>query len=372
MNDGLSMDDIYMDDDTTNGGGDGTKEGQDSQDPFAGSDPEADALFNGTETVGSAGTGQGVQSSDDGASGTDPGIQNGEQSSSDGGLYGSVARALMEDGILHIDDASGVTDAASLRDAIEAEIYGRMNPMQQRVTAALNYGMRPDEIQEYEGALQELGGYTDEMVADESEDGVELRKNLIYQACLARGMNDKQAEREVDKSFKAGTDLEDAKDARSTIYDALRERYDGAMNERAEAQRKAYAAREEYNRALYDSVMNDDGRMVGDLTENTKRKVLGNMFGRTVRMRDGSVATPIEAMAASDPVTFQKAIGLAFTLTNGFRDFDRLAGVKAGKAVKRGIQGLEMALRGGSQGGSLRYANNAATGGDDGDIEILV
>ena len=102
MNDGLSMDDIYMDDDTTNGGGDGAQEGQDSQDPFAGSDPEADALFNGTETVSSAGTEPGVQSSDDGASGTDPGIQTGGQSSSDGGLYGSVARALMEDGILHI------------------------------------------------------------------------------------------------------------------------------------------------------------------------------------------------------------------------------------------------------------------------------
>ena len=372
MNDELSMDDIYMDDETTNGDSNDTTEAQVAEDPFAGSDPEADALFNGTETGGTASTDP-VEQTNEPLGDNDFGTPDSDdQSSADGELYGSVARALMEDGILHMDDVSGVTDAASLRDAIDAEIYGRMDPMQQRVTAALNYGMRPDEIQEYESALQELGGYTDEMVANESEDGVELRKSLIYQACLARGMNDQQAEREVNKSFKAGTDLEDAKEARATIHDALHERYDSAMSERAAAQQQAHAAREGYNRALYDSVVNDDGRMVGDLTENTKRMVLGNMFGRTVRMNDGSVATPIEAMAASDPVTFQKAIGLAFTLTNGFRDFDRLAGVKAGRAVKRGIEGLEKALRGGGQGGNLRYANNAAKGVDDGDIEILV
>lgn len=370
MDDGLSMDDIYMGDDDSANAGDngGGVTSSAAEDPYAGVDPEADALYNGTE---------------EGGTGDDPGAGGGyapvdqkqepAQEQGGGDLYGSVARALMEDGILHIDDASGVTDAASLRDAIEAEIYGRMNPLQQRVTAALNYGMSPDEIQTYEGALQELSGYTDEMVADESDSGVELRRNLIYQACLARGMNDKQAEKEVNKSFKAGTDLEDAQEARSTIYGALRDRYDGVMSERAEAQRQAYAARDGYNRALYDSVVHDDGRMVGDLTENTKRMVIGNMFSRSVRMGDGSVATPIEAMAATDPVRFQKAIGIAFTLTNGFRDFDRLAGVKAGRAVKKGIEGLERALRGGGGGGgNLRYANNAAMNDDDGDMEIIL
>lgn len=289
------------------------------------------------------------------------------------GVYSSVARALMEDGIFNTLDVSGVNDASSFRDAMEAEINNRLTPLQQRVNAALNYGMQPDEIQDYESALSEAQGYTDDMVKDESDDGVELRKNLIYQACLARGMNEQQAEREVNKSFKAGTDIEDSLDARNTVIEAIKYRYDEAARERAEAQRQAQANRDGFNRALYESVAQDDGSMFGELTANTKRIVLGNMFDRSVRMEDGRMMTPIEAMAASDPIRFQKALAVAFTLTGGFRDFNKLGAVRANRAVKRGIEGLEKALRGGSgrSGGSYKYANNAASEFDN-DTELLV
>lgn len=366
MNDELSMDDIYNDlpeDSPTQEaaqpeGGAGPQD--DGADPYAGADPEADALYDGTVNEG--------RGDDDG--GEPLGYE--AQGTSDGdGLYQSVARALMEDGILHTDDVSGVTDADALRGMIEAEVRGRMTPLQQRVDMALNYGMRPDEIQQYESAISEAEGYTDESIRDESEDGAERRRSLIYYGCMARGMSEAQAEREVSKSFKAGTDVEDAIDARDTVLASLREQYDGAMEERAEAQRRAMAGREGFNRALYDSVAGDDGRMVGDMTENTKRMVLGNLFDRCVPMGDGRMGTPIEAAAAADPVGFQKALGVAFTLTDGFRDFDRLAGVKAGRAVKKGIEGLERALRGGGQGGALRYANGSRGGGGDDDYEIL-
>ena len=200
------------------------------------------------------------------------------------GVYASVARALMEDGIFNTLDVSGVNDAGSFRDAMEAEINNRLTPLQQRVNAALSYGMQPDEIQNYESALSEANSYTDEMVKDESDDGVELRKNLIYQACLARGMNEQQAEREVNKSFKAGTDIEDSIDARNTVIEAIKERYDAAAQERAEEQQRMQASRDGFNKAIYDSVVQDDGSMFGELTANTKRKVLGNMFDRSVRM----------------------------------------------------------------------------------------
>lgn len=345
MDEELSMDDIYSDDD-----GGSTEQAQaPSDDGLGGADMSAEDV--------------------DGDGGEDYAEPDGGQG---GGVYASVARALMEDGILNTD-VSGVDSADAFRQAMEAEINSRLTPLQQRVSAALGYGMRPDEIQQYESAMGEAQGYTDEMVADESDDGVELRKNLIYQGCLARGMSDAQAEREVDKSFKAGTDIDDAKDARDTVISAIRGRYDAAMRERAEAQRMEAASREGFNRALYDSVAQDDGRMFGKLTENTKRLVLGNMFDRCVRMGDGRMMTPIEAAAASDPVGFQKALSVAFTLTDGFRDFDKLGAVKANRAVKRGIEGLERALRGGSgkAGGSYRYANNADPGNGD-DMEIIL
>lgn len=322
------------------------------------SSPDEDAVLDG----------DGVEESD---GGDEPSY--GGQEPEQGGVYANVARALMEDGIFNTLDVSGVNDAGTFREAMEAEINNRLTPLQQRVNAALSYGMQPDEIQQYEGAMREAQSYTDDMVTDESDDGVELRRNLIYQACLARGMNDTQAEREVEKSFKAGTDIDDAKDARDTVVSAIQSRYDTAMRERAEATRRQQQSYEDYQRALYDSVVRDDGRMFGRLTENTKRMVLGNMFDKSVRMKDGRVMTPIEAAAAADPVGFQKALSVAFTLTDGFRNFDKLGAVRANRAVKRGIEGLERTLRGGSgrSGGSYRYANNADPGLDN-DTELLL
>lgn len=189
------MDDIFMDDD----GGSTEQQAASSDDGLGGADM-------GAEDV----DGDGGQEPADDSDGGDG-----------GGVYASVARALKEDGILNTD-VSGVDNADAFRQAMEAEIASRLTPLQQRVNAALGYGMRPDEIQQYESAMGEARGYTDEMVADESDDGVELRKNLIYQGCLARGKSDAQAERE-------------------TVISAIRGRYEAAMRERAEAQQRPAA-----------------------------------------------------------------------------------------------------------------------------------
>ena len=288
-------------------------------------------------------------------------------------VYSSIARALTEDGILNLPDIDGVHDAATFRQAIEAEIYNRLTPMQRRVNAALGVGVQPNAIQQYETAMNEAASFTDERIADESDEGQEARKNLIYQGCLARGMTQQQAEREVNKSFKAGTDIEDARDARDVVMRSLQGSYQQLLNNQKAQRDNEAAASQRFQQSVYDSVANDDGRMFGSLTANTKRLVLNNLMNRSIRLNDGSSMTPVEAYAAQDPVGFQKAVGVIFTLTDGFRNFDRLGDIKANRSVKRGIAGLEKALRstGAGGGGAYKYANNV-NGREEDDEEIIL
>lgn len=286
-------------------------------------------------------------------------------------MYSSIARALTEEGILNLPNIDAVHDAASLRAAFDREIEGRMSPIQQRVNWALNYGMQPTEIQQYEQALRECQSYDDNAIADESDDGVDLRRNLIYQGCLARGMNEQQANREVEKSFKAGTDLEDARDARDFVTQSISARYQQAMEDGRQQSARRAAEQDRRDQSLYNSIVNDDGSMFGNLSETLKKQAVNNYFGR-VRMPDGKVVSPIVAASVSNPQLFEKAILLTYTLTDGFRNFDRLGQMSANKSIKRGIAGLERALKGGGAGGggAYKYANNA-DGRNDGDYDIV-
>lgn len=367
------MDDVYdgsfADDDGEEGSqesyseDEGYEGGQDDINPVDG-DPGMDAIYNGTAMDGS-------QESVDGDGGY--GMPSGGAGESSPDVYSSIARALTEDGILNLPDIDGVHDAATFRQAIEAEIYNRLTPMQRRVNAALGVGVRPNAIQQYETAMNEAASFTDERIADESDEGQEARKNLIYQGCLARGMTQQQAEREVNKSFKAGTDIEDAKDARDVVMQSLQGSYQRMLNNQKAQRDNEIAASQRFQQSVYDSVANDDGRMFGSLTANTKRLVLNNLMNRSIRLNDGSSMTPVEAYAAQDPVGFQKAVGVIFTLTDGFKNFDRLGDIKANRSVKRGIAGLEKALRstGAGGGGAYKYANNV-NGREEDDEEIIL
>jgi hypothetical protein len=76
-----------------------------------------------------------------------------------------------------------------------------------------------------------LESLTEEDLADESEKGETLRKNLIYQDFVNRGYSKERAAKEVQKSLKGGTDIEDAKEALSSNKEFFQEQYDGLIKE---------------------------------------------------------------------------------------------------------------------------------------------
>jgi hypothetical protein len=266
-------------------------------------------------------------------------------------FYSSIANAMAEDGIFpNLDEEaiSKVTDAESLHEAIEAEVQARFDDGQKRVLKALENGVRPDDIRNYETTLNNLASIKDEHLREESEKGEQLRYNLIFQDYLNQGMKPEKAEKFPKQSIDAGTDIEDAKEALQSNKEFFQKKYNSLLED---AQKKAdedKAERQKQADKLKDSIMKDKALM-GDMeiNQDVRKKIFENVFKPVYKDPEtGEYLTAIQKYETEHRSDFLKYVSLFFTMTNGFKDFDSLTKGKVKKEVRKGLSELEKTLNG--------------------------
>ena len=131
-------------------------------------------------------------------------------------FYSSALKALKDDGILPDLDDEFISDATSpekFAEAIELQVNARLEEANKRVKEALDNNVQVDDVRKFENAINYLNNIDDEKLSEESDEAEVLRKQIIYQDYINKGFKPDRAEKEVQKSFNAGTDIEDAIDA---------------------------------------------------------------------------------------------------------------------------------------------------------------
>jgi hypothetical protein len=264
-------------------------------------------------------------------------------------IYSSIAKALKEEGIFpDLDDEvlSKVKEPEDFRDLVEQQIKAGLEERQKRIDDALNYGIEPTEIKRYENTLNFLDSVKEENITDESDKGEELRKNLIFQDFINRGYSRERAAREVQKSFNAGTDIEDAKEALKSNTEYFKGKYDDLIEDaKLEAQKEEENRKEQANK-LKESILNEKN-ILGDLSidKPTRQKIYDNISKPIYRDPEtGEYYTAIQKYKKDNRVDFLKYLGLIFTLTDGFKSLDGLVKGKVKKEVKNGLRDLEHAI----------------------------
>lgn len=278
-------------------------------------------------------------------------------------IYSSIAKALKEEGIFpDLDDEvlSKVKEPEDFRDLVEQQIKAGLEERQKRIDDALNYGIEPTEIKRYENTLNFLDSVKEENITDESDKGEELRKNLIFQDFINRGYSRERATREVQKSFNAGTDIEDAKEALKSNTEYFKGKYDDLIEDaKLEAQKEEENRKEQANK-LKESILNEKN-ILGDLSidKPTRQKIYDNISKPIYKDPEtGEYYTAIQKYEKDNRVDFLKYLGLIFTLTDGFKSLDGLVKGKVKKEVKNGLRDLEHAI------------NNTARN-SDGDLKFV-
>lgn len=281
-------------------------------------------------------------------------------------FFSSIAETFAEEGILPIDEEAikNIKTAEDLKKAFEDYADSRLDEQQKRIKEALDGGIEPDTIRNYENTINYLNSISDDAIAEESEDGEKLRKQIIYQDYINRGFSQNRASKEVDKAFSNGTDIDDAKEALSSIKEFYTSQYDDAIKEAKEFQAKEEKKRKEQMESFKKTVLDSKTEVFEglEIDKNTRQKVLDNLSKPVYKDPDtGVYLNAIQKYAKENNDDFTLKLGFLFTLTDGFKNLDGLIKKQTKKAVKKGFRDLEQKLKSGSvRGGSLSYSSGVS------------
>lgn len=287
------------------------------------------------------------------------------QGTSQNNFFSSIAKALQDEGIfpdLDDDALSKVEKAEDFRDLVEQQIKANLTERQKRIDDALNANIEPTEIKKYENIINYLDGIKEENITKEGDEGEELRKNLIYQDFVNRGYSRERALREVEKSFKSGSDIEDAKEALTSNTNFFNQKYDDLVNDAKQKQEEKVKEQKEQAEKLKTSILKDKS-FFGDITlDDATRKTIYNNVAKPV-FKDpetGEYLTAIQKYERDNKQDFLKNLGLIFTLTDGFKSLDKLVGGKVKREVKKGLKELEHTINNTARtnDGNLKFVNN--------------
>lgn len=324
-----------------------------------------DDLFDNPESVGSGKDNQ--EEEEDTQSEKDKGT------SPKTNFYSSIASALKEEGIfpdLDDDTLNGIKTPEDFAEAVEKTVQARLDERQKRIDAALQADVEPDEVRRYEQTLANLDAIKEEYITDETEKGERLRKNLIYQDFRNRGYSEARAKREVEKSFNAGTDIEDAKEALESNREYFSNQYQDLIKEAQEEAKEEQRKIKEEAAQLKKSMLEDKEVFTGiTLDKTTRQKAFENITKPVFKTEDGEYLTAIQKYEMDNPVEFRKYLSVLFTMTDGFKNIDGLIKGKVKKEVKQSLRELEHKLSSTTRNSS---GNPRYVGGVEEDTESYI
>ena len=260
-------------------------------------------------------------------------------------FFSSLANSLKQEGILpdlSDEDLKNIKESKDITKLFDSYIASKMDEKQKRVDDALNLGVEASDIKKYENAISYIDSITDDKISNEGQEGENLRKQLIYQDFMNRGYTKERAIKEVQKSFNAGTDIEDAKDALTSNRDYYKEGYEDLIEEAREAQKKVQEDIARRTEAFKKNVLESD-KVFGDIVIDTatKKAALDAVLKPQYKDSKGNMITAVQKYQQEHSDEFLKNIGIIYALTNGFTDLNKIVQSKVKTATKNAYRELE-------------------------------
>ena len=301
---------------------------------------------------------------DDDTDDTDDSDDDDTNSSDKSKFYKSIAKALKEDGVVDVDDETldNIKDSNDfVNNIINKKINDGIDDVTKRVYDALTAGVQAPVIKQYENTINILKTIENADIEDEGEGGEDVRKKLIFQQYINRGFNDEKAKKEVEKSFNAGTDIDDAKDALSDNLEFFQNQYNDLIEQSRKDNENRMAQKKQELDTLKKSVMSDSDEWKDfNVNDTLKQKIYDNITRPAYKGQNGETYTEIQKYERENRIGFLKNVSMCYTLTNGFTDFSGLSKAKVRKEVSKGMRELESTLNSTSRtsSGALKFITN--------------
>lgn len=322
-----------------------------------------DELFVSPESVGSE---EDINDKDSEGTPSDTGVKSSPQNKN---FYSSTLSALAEDGVftgLSEDDIKNVNDAESFALAVEKEIESKLDERQKRIDSALNSGVEPDEIKQNEAIINFLDNVTDDMINDETEKGEKLRQDIIAQDLINKGYSDQQVKRKLKTIFDSGSDIDEAKDALEANKEFFNNKYNDIIEAKKNERREAENQRKKETESLRKDIMENKELLGGLVLDKiTRQKIFDNISKPIHKDKDtGELLTEVQLYQRENRMDFVKNLGIIYTLTDGFKNLDKLIKGEVNKKVRKSLKELEQTINSTTRNsdGSFQYMTGV---GDD-------
>ena len=286
-------------------------------------------------------------------------------------VYSSIASALKNDGIFpdfDDKDLEAVKTPEDFANLFEQAITSRLDERQKRIDAALGNGVEPDVVKGYEQTISYLDSITEEALSAEDEAGENLRKSLIYNDLVNRGYSQDKAMKELEKSFKSGSDIDDAKDALEALSKFYKDNYDVIQQDAKRRVESAKAAQKKQEEDFRKLVLDDEIKL-GDLSidKRTRQKVYDAVSKPVYKDPDtGKLLTAVQKFQKDNPMEFLKQLGMWYVLTNGGKDITGFTKGQVRAEKNKSIRELERKLNSTalSRDGSLQFVSGGSVSDD--------
>lgn len=258
--------------------------------------------------------------------------------------YTSIAQAFLKDGVLTLDETevSNVKTAEDFVSLMEKELETRLDDRIKRVEEALNVGVAPDVVSEYENTLSYLNSIQETDIKAETKEAEQLRFNLIYQDRINRGFSEEKAKKEVDRIFASGTDMEEALDAKEDNIKYFTTSYTAIKAQKEEETKAERTKVLEVTNKVNDMLINTEEPIKGVKLTKTDRQKLAAQY-TSVAGKDAS-NRPVNAVQKyinDNPVDWQYKVNLLFYLTNGFKDISKVIDKKVKENTGKQVSHLK-------------------------------
>ena len=305
---------------------------------------DVDNLFTTPESVGSEEKTEGQEQVEE-----DP---KGETSPNEN-FYSSIAYAFKEDGILPTLEPDVVKNiktpedlSLAIKEHIQKAIEENLGEEQLRVKQALESGVDPGVVQQFEHAINTFESIPEEQMIAESPEGENIRKQVIYQDYINKGFSQERAIKEVKKSLAAGTDIEDSKYALDANKKYFKEQYNKVLEDSREQEAKAIKERQKEAEGFRKQIFEDKEIFAGlEIDKNTRQKIYDTISQPVARTSNGVPLTALQKYANDNKQDFFKKVGTLYVLTDGFKSLDGLVNKKANKHFKSKLREVEDVLR---------------------------
>ena len=282
--------------------------------------------------------------------GEDTPPQEKDGASPDNNIFSSIATLFEEEGIfpdLDDDTVKNIKSADDLRKAITAQLDAERTEQENRIKKALDNGVEPDAIRQYEGLLNYLDS-VESKLDEEGDEADDIRKRLIYQDCINKKFSKERAQKYVNRAFADGTEKEEAKEALKSNKEFYSESYNNLLAEKQKEAEAQVKEREERAKRIKKTITEDKFEFFGDIDLSKQvRQAAYDAVSKPV-FKDpetGEYLTAIQKLEYDNGEDFLAKLGLIYTLTDGFTSLNKLVGKKVEKEVKKGFSNLETVLQ---------------------------